>query len=172
MLPPPVVPSVCNCQRREGGQRGGDVGAQAGIGHAAAGHGAPGDGDGGAGRVDDRGVGVGQHRPQRRVGVDRAGAGRGVDPGDRLLVEGARVVVADQPVEQVLEGARQRTGVLGGGEEEGVGPVDGRAQLVDGGVERWGVTVRVEVRQTVEPVRAEYTIRPVEQDVPSVIPSL
>ena len=104
-----------------------------------------------AGVVDDGGVGVGQDLAQRLVGVGRAGRGsRRVDPGDRLLVDGARLVVADGPVEEVLERSGQGTGVLRRAEHHGVGGSDGCSQLGDRRRERPLVAVGVEVRETVE----------------------
>src|SRR4051794_23475243 len=98
--------------------------------------GVAGDRDARAGLLDDVGADVAEHLAQRVVGVGAARGGgnaRGVDEGHGPAVH---LGPADRPVEQVLERARQRAGVLRRAEQHGVAGADGRPEPRDRGVER------------------------------------
>lgn len=61
-----------------------------------------------------------------------------VDPGDRLVVGAA---IADGPLEQVLEAARECARVLRRAEQQGVRRADRRAQFGHGRIDRLALTV-------------------------------
>jgi hypothetical protein len=73
--------------------------------------------------------------------------GRDVDPGDRLLVDRAGVVIADGPVQEVLERPGERSRIFGGREDDRVGGPDPGSQVGDGTGERIAIVVGVEMRQ-------------------------
>ena len=86
---------------------------------------------------------------QRGVRVGGAGRRRGagdVEPRDGLAVGAG---VADRPLEQVLQRAGQRPGVLGRADEQRVGAGDGRPEIRDRGMDglALAVVVGVEVGQ-------------------------
>jgi hypothetical protein len=113
--------------RLERGERGTERGANVGVGHQ------PvradvraSERDPRAGGVDHVSADVAQDLGERRVRVGGGGRRRGagdVEPGHRLAVGAG---VADRPLEQVLERAGERAGVLGGGDHERVGGRDRR----------------------------------------------
>jgi hypothetical protein len=86
-------------------------------------------------------LGLGPHRTEE--------AGARADDGARLVAQDVVRERARGPVERVLERARQRGVVLGGGDEERVGLGDGVEELPDG-LGRRGLEVLVEGGQAGE----------------------
>src|SRR6266851_617194 len=79
-------------------------------------------------------------------------AGTRADHSDRLVAQGVGGEWAREPVERVLERARDRGVVLGGDEEHGVGVPDRLADSRDGLGSFLGVVVLVVGRDVAEPV--------------------
>src|ERR1700733_12264672 len=103
------------------------------------------DGNRAAGTFDQTGVGVAKEYPKGRVGVGRTiGSGGGIDPGNRLPIDGVGMVIPNRPVKEVLERSREASRVLGCGEENRIRGVDHCAEPSDGGVEWRLVAIWVE----------------------------
>ena len=98
--------------------------------------------------LDDRPAGVRDDGAQLGVRAGGATRRRRVDPRHRLVVARA---VADGPVEQVLERAGERAGVLRGREHHRIGGRELAAQLGDRRREWVGVVVGIEMRERREP---------------------
>ncbi len=81
--------------------------------------------------------------------------GAGVDPRHGLLGDRPDVVVADGPVQQVLERTGQGSGVLRGREQQCIGHPDLVPQLRHSRVVLHDVVVRVEVREVGQPVNTQ-----------------
>jgi hypothetical protein len=103
--------------------------------------------------------GVAQHGGQRFMRNGRTGRSIGdVDPRCRLV---GALHAADRPVEQVLQRARHRTGVLGSGEQECVRNGDAMTKLGHVDRQRVLVVVGIEMRELPIPsYRSATTRRP------------
>jgi hypothetical protein len=94
----------------------------------------------GARGFDDLSADVAENPAEGVVRV-RCSTGGNVHPRDGLPVDGTRQRIADGPVQEVLERAREASGVFGRGEQERIGLPDRPAQVDHGG--RQGIRVQI-----------------------------